>query len=83
MNEVPAVSVRVLRSSSNGNSTLIWNQEHAILVDGGLGPRVTEGLLAPLGFSIQKISGVLLTHAHNDHSKLTTIEKFFHHGIPV
>ncbi len=77
------VSVSVLRSSSSGNSTLIWNRKHAILVDCGLGPRVTERLLAPLGFSIRDLSGVLVTHAHNDHSKLTTVEKLFRHEIPV
>ena len=42
------VSVTVLRSSSSGNATLIRNGRHAILVDCGLGPRVTEGLLKPL-----------------------------------
>jgi phosphoribosyl 1,2-cyclic phosphodiesterase len=78
-----AVSVSVLRSSSSGNSTLIWNRKHAILVDCGLGPRVTEGLLKPLGFSIRDLSGVLVTHAHNDHSKLITVERFFRHEIPV
>ena len=77
------VSVTVLRSSSSGNSTLIRNRKHAILVDCGLGPRVTEGLLAPLGFSIRDLSGVLVTHAHNDHSKITTLEKLFRHEIPV
>ncbi|OGX10719.1 MAG: hypothetical protein A2351_02760 [Omnitrophica bacterium RIFOXYB12_FULL_50_7] len=83
MIESPAVSVSVLRSSSSGNSTLIWNSKHAILVDCGLGPRVTEGLLASLGFSIRDLSGVLVTHAHNDHSKTTTLERFFRHEIPV
>ena len=83
MSEDPSVHVSVLRSSSSGNSTLIQNGRHAILVDCGLGPRVTEGLLAPLGFSIRDLSGVLVTHAHNDHSKITTVEKLFRHEIPV
>ena len=79
----PGVRVSVLRSSSSGNATLIWNEKHAILVDCGLGPRVTEGLLKPLGFSMGDLSGVLVTHAHNDHSKLTTVEKLFRLKIPV
>ena len=83
MNEEAAVHVTVLRSSSSGNSTLIWNNQHVILVDCGLGPRVTEGLLAPHGFSIRDLSGVLVTHAHNDHSKMTMIEKLFRHEVPV
>ena len=83
MKEGPIVSVSVLRSSSSGNATLIWNDKHAILVDCGLGPRVTEGLLAPLGFSIRDLSGVLVTHAHNDHSKMTTLQRLFRHQIPV
>ncbi len=83
MSKAQAVSVSVLRSSSSGNSTLIWNDQQAILVDCGLGPRVTERLLAPLGFSIRNLSGVLVTHAHNDHSKIATIGRFFREGIPV
>jgi len=83
MSEDQAVSVIVLRSSSSGNSTLIWNSKHAILIDCGLGPCVTEGLLAPHGFSIRDLSGVLVTHAHIDHSKMTTIERLFCHEIPV
>jgi phosphoribosyl 1,2-cyclic phosphodiesterase len=83
MSDDRAVSVIVLRSSSSGNSTLIWNSKDAILIDCGLGPRVTERLLAPHGFSIRDLSGVLVTHAHNDHSKTTTIERLFRHEIPV
>ncbi|HNX68881.1 MAG TPA: MBL fold metallo-hydrolase [Candidatus Omnitrophota bacterium] len=77
------VAVKVLRSSSSGNATLIWNKQHAILVDCGIGPRVLEGLLQPEGFSIRDLAGVLVTHSHNDHSKTTTIAKFFKHGVPV
>ena len=78
-----SVSVSVLRSSSSGNSTLIWNSQHAILVDCGLGPRVTEGLLKAHGFSMKDLSGVLVTHAHNDHGKMTTVERLFCLEIPV
>lgn len=78
-----AVSVKVLRSSSSGNATLIWNREHAIMVDCGLGPRVTEELLREQGFSIGDLAGVLVTHAHNDHGNVFTIERLFRHGIPV
>lgn len=77
------VSVSVLRSSSSGNSTLIWNKKHAILVDCGLGPRVTDELLGAQGFSMGDLSGVLVTHSHRDHSNVTTIERFFRHKIPV
>ncbi len=83
MRDKAAVRVSVLRSSSSGNSTLIWNSKHAILVDCGLGPRVTEGLLKPHGFSMRDLSGVLVTHAHNDHSKITTVEKIFQQGVPI
>jgi phosphoribosyl 1,2-cyclic phosphodiesterase len=77
------VSVNVLRSSSSGNSTLIWNKEHAILVDCGLGPRITEELLKTQGFSMKDLSGVLITHTHRDHSNAATLEKFFSEKIPV
>lgn len=83
MNPEPGVRVSVLRSSSSGNSTLIRNEQHAILIDCGLGPRVTEELLAPHGISIRDLSGVLVTHAHTDHSRTTTVEKCFRHEVPV
>jgi phosphoribosyl 1,2-cyclic phosphodiesterase len=83
MNPEQGVRVSVLRSSSSGNSTLIRNEQHAILVDCGLGPRVTEGLLAPHGISIRDLSGVLVTHAHTDHSRTTTVAACFRHEVPV
>ncbi len=83
MKETSGVSIKVLRSSSSGNSTLIWNREHAIMVDCGLGPRVTRELLAEQGFSMGDLAGVLVTHAHNDHGNTITIERFFRYGVPV
>jgi len=54
MSEDTAVQRECSSEFKQRNSTLIWNDKHAILVDCGLGPRVTEGLLAPLGFSIRE-----------------------------
>lgn len=77
------VNVRVLRSSSSGNATLIWNKEHAILIDCGIGPNVMKKLLGLEGFSIGDLSGVLVTHAHRDHSNASTIKRLFLHNVPV
>ncbi len=77
------VKVRVLRSGPRGNSTLIWNQDTAILVDCGIGLRIAEKLLKAQGFSLSALSAVLITHSHGDHARPRTIEKLLENKVPV
>jgi phosphoribosyl 1,2-cyclic phosphodiesterase len=83
MNKSSAVNVKVLRSSSHGNSTLIWNSTHTLLVDCGLGPRVTETLLREQGLLMRDLSGVLITHAHHDHGNILTLQRILRASVPV
>ena len=56
-----------LGSSSKGNSTYLESEKGAILIDAGFGVRKTEKLLADVGFSLNKISAIFITHEHYDH----------------
>jgi len=66
-----AVGLCVLASSSAGNcSVLIRGREpmqRLTLIDAGLSPRRTTKLLAQMGFRLDQIDDVLLTHLDRDH----------------
>lgn len=58
-----------LGSGSSGNSYYLGNGTHGIMIDAGIGPRVTKKRLAEHGVDMTKIYGVLITHDHYDHIK--------------
>lgn len=73
----------VLGSTSSGNSTVIWNNSGALLIDCGFSTKYIRHHLQELNLDIHSLSGVLITHAHSDHvteSMLKTLIKF---GIPI
>ena len=58
-----------LSSGSEGNLTYIEGSQTRLLVDDGLSCKETIRRLSLLGVSPDKLSGVLITHEHNDHIK--------------
>ena len=56
-----------LGSGSSGNSTLIENDGHYILIDVGLTQKELISKLNELEIDLLKIEAVLFTHAHIDH----------------
>lgn len=56
-----------LGSGSSGNSTLIENDGHYILIDVGLTQKELISKLNELEINLLKIEAVLFTHAHIDH----------------
>ena len=56
-----------LYSGSSGNSTLVWNDGTALLIDLGVSCRKIVTALAGFGLKPQDVTGVLLTHEHSDH----------------
>ena len=71
-----------LSSGSNGNCYYIGNEETALLIDSGIGPRAIKKRLMEYGVDIKKIEFILVSHDHIDHIKSLGImaEKF---TIPV
>jgi phosphoribosyl 1,2-cyclic phosphodiesterase len=59
--------VAPLGSGSAGNSYYFESDGTAILIDAGFGPRETKKRLAALGFPIESVSAIVLTHEHSDH----------------
>ncbi len=73
----------VLGSTSSGNSTVIWNEEEAILIDCGFSVKYFDETLSKLRINYKSIKGVLLTHLHNDHINLSFIKKMHELKIPL
>jgi phosphoribosyl 1,2-cyclic phosphodiesterase len=75
--------LRVLGSSSAGNSTLVWNDRNALLVDCGLPPRYLLKHLSAPDMHPPAITGLLITHAHGDHVNNDAIALMLENRIPV
>lgn len=59
----------ILASGSKGNSAFIYEDNTGILIDCGISKKQLLYKLSTLGFSIDDIDYVLLTHDHYDHNK--------------
>lgn len=63
--------LRILGSSSSGNSALLSVEGSHVLIDAGLSGRRTVELLREERLDPESINGVCLTHEHSDHAKGT------------
>lgn len=71
------MQLKILGSSSSGNGYIIQNEEEAIIIECGISlAKVKQAL----NFNIAKVSGVLCSHLHGDHSKYA---KDFEQCFPV
>ncbi len=72
----------VFASGSSGNCMLLSDGGTQLLIDAGISMRRVQSSLARAGFSIDDVSGVLITHEHADHiSGLKMLLKY--HQLPV
>ncbi len=63
------LSITILGSGSSGNATLVSDGKTRILVDVGLSGRETARRLRECGVSPERISAIVLSHEHGDHSR--------------
>ncbi|NDG67591.1 MAG: MBL fold metallo-hydrolase, partial [Actinobacteria bacterium] len=56
-----------LGSGSKGNCLVAESGESRLLLDCGLGPRDTVRRLARLGLTPDDLTGIIVTHEHDDH----------------
>lgn len=82
-----SLRVCILASSSKGNSTYVSSETTSILIDAGISARrLTQGL-AEIGANPADLSGVCVTHEHDDHvrgipnfAKKYTVPVYANHG---
>ncbi len=63
-----ALTICVLGSGSSGNSTYVGTEATGVLVDAGLSARETLRRVEAAGLSTSRLSAVLVTHEHGDHT---------------
>lgn len=62
-----SVEVHILASGSDGNCTVIRNDDRAVMVDAGLSYKRIKSLMDINGVDGNEIEGLLVTHEHADH----------------
>jgi len=71
-----------LASGSKGNSIVVGNGTHKILIDAGLSGKATEARLSDIGVGLDEISAILITHEHTDHIRGLRVLAL-KRGIPI
>ncbi len=64
-----STKLTVLGSGSAGNATLLQCGEGGVLIDAGLSYRQVAARLSDTGFPPERVKGIVLTHAHGDHTR--------------
>lgn len=62
-----SLNIVSLASGSKGNSTLVFSDSTALLVDAGISYSALNAALGKFGLSVAKLDGVVVTHEHTDH----------------
>lgn len=62
-----SIEVCVLASGSAGNCTVVRSPGGVMLIDAGIGPRITAKRLQGTGVSVADVSVICLTHLDRDH----------------
>ncbi len=76
------MQIYTLASGSGGNCTLVWDSDTAVLIDAGISTKRITKALSEIGLLPSNLSGILITHEHNDHiCGLNTFIK--HYDIPI
>jgi len=63
------VKVTVLGSGSRGNAVALQAENDTLLIDAGFGVRSLRRRATAVGFDLESVTGILLTHEHGDHSR--------------
>lgn len=71
-----------LSSGSSGNCSLLFNDEHAIMIDAGVGIRYIKKKAEEHGVPLSRLRHVLVTHDHADHVKAVGSVSMGY-GVPV
>ncbi|MFZ4598736.1 MAG: MBL fold metallo-hydrolase [Terrimicrobiaceae bacterium] len=63
------MEVTVLASGSSGNALFVRCEDAVVMIDAGLSARRIQTLLMECDVPVEKLTGILLTHEHGDHTR--------------
>jgi len=76
------MQIYTIASGSGGNCTLVRDGDTSVLIDAGISMKRIVSALAELDMRPSELSGIFITHEHNDHiCGLNTLVK--HYDIPI
>jgi phosphoribosyl 1,2-cyclic phosphodiesterase len=78
-----SLSFANLASGSSGNCSILRSPSGAMLIDCGIGPRVTAARLKSLDANLSEISAICLTHTDRDHFNVNWVRELLKRGIAV
>ncbi|MFW9991475.1 MAG: MBL fold metallo-hydrolase [Candidatus Odinarchaeota archaeon] len=61
------ISFHTIASGSNGNASVLFTPEGALLIDDGIARKRILSAFQQLSISLDEIKGILVTHGHTDH----------------
>src|SRR6188472_30612 len=73
----------ILASGSSGNATVLRSPAGTMLIDLGIGPRVTAQRLTGTGVALHDVRAVCLTHLDSDHFGRSWVPTLIRRGIAV
>jgi phosphoribosyl 1,2-cyclic phosphodiesterase len=73
----------ILASGSSGNAALLRSPAGTMLIDIGIGPRITAKRLAGTGVTLADISAVCLTHLDSDHFNFNWLPTLIRQKIKI
>jgi phosphoribosyl 1,2-cyclic phosphodiesterase len=62
------MEISVIASGSNGNCCLVESKQGSVLIDAGKSCKEIESRINNLGKNLENVDGILVTHAHIDHT---------------
>ena len=78
-----SIRLCAIASGSNGNCFVLSKKSGAILIDAGLSFKELKRRLQWIGVPIEKIKGIVITHAQPDHLNPGAVRACLEHEVPL
>lgn len=76
-------TLNLLGSGSSGNCAILRHQHTTLLIDAGVGIRALRAALKAQSLHVGDLDGILITHAHTDHTKCLSYILAEHPEVPI
>jgi phosphoribosyl 1,2-cyclic phosphodiesterase len=73
----------ILASGSSGNATVLRTPNGVILIDAGIGPRITAKRMAGAGVGLADVRAICATHLDRDHLSCAWLQTLAHRNITL